>query len=369
MEANAAVFRGPEYGFDIMTLTVPEVETGGILVKNTAASICGSDLHGWRGDSGKPFNRPPTITGHEFTGRVAAIGKGGEQDSLRKTLKEGDRITFPFFFPCHSCYHCVRGQLHACQYRSRPSNKGIEEHPYADGGYSEYFYLPEDAYKFKTPDELSDNAVTPANCALAQVVFALELAGVNFGDSIVIQGAGGLGIYAAAVAANLGAEKVISIDGHENRLQMALRCGATHTINVSEFSAEERVEQVKELTDGIGADLVVEVVGIASATCEGLDMTRIGGKYVDIGNISGGNITLEASQIILKQIRWTGVQHYNPWILPTSLDFLVRTKNKYPLSETVSASYPLEEINKGFEHAEWQGKAEGAEGLRTIITL
>ena len=370
MQAKAAVFKGPGVGFELVDLPVRSVEHGGILIKNTSASVCGSDLHGWRGDADLPFHRRPTITGHEFTGYAAAIGKEAERDSLGRKIKEGDRLAFPFFFPCNSCYHCLRNQLHACQNRSRPSNAGIAKHPYADGGYSEYFYLPQGTYKFLTPTELPDHAVTPVNCALAQVMFGLHLARPHFDDVVVVQGAGALGLYTIALAAEMGCSQVIAIDQHPHRLNMAKRCGATTTINIGDVPlAAERTALVRELTNGIGADIAVEVVGVAAATAEGLDMTRIGGTYLDIGNISGGTVSIAANLIITKQIKWIGVQHYNPWIIPASLDFLVRTKNKYPLLETVSHSFPLDKINQGFEFAEWQGKASGTVALRVSITL
>jgi len=90
---------------------------------------------------------------------------------------------------------------------------------------------------------------------------------------------------------------------------------------------------VKELTDGRGADIVVEVVGLAAATVEGLDMVRVNGTYVDIGNIVPQTVTLPATKIISQQIRWLGLMHYNPWIIPAALDLLVRTKDKYPQYE------------------------------------
>ncbi len=370
MKATAAVFRGSGKPFELMELPVREVEPGGVLVRNTTASICGSDLHAWRGDADKPWDKPPTIIGHEFTGVVAAIGKGGEEDSLRRTIKEGDRLAFPFFFPCHKCYHCIRGEYHACQYRSRPSNQGIEKYPYADGGYSQYFYLPQGTYKFKTPDSLPDEAITPVNCAFAQVLFALELIDIRFGSTIVIQGAGGLGIYATVVAADKGASQVIVIDGHESRLAFAKRCGATATINIKEVpSPEERVALVRDLTNGIGADVAVEVVGVPDSAYEGLEMLRVGGTYLDIGNISGGRLDIPANKIIIKQIRWIGVQHYNPWIIEAALDFLERTQSKYPLTSIVSDSVPLEKIDDAFELAEWQGLKEVTDARRVVVKL
>lgn len=206
------------------------------------------------------------------------------------------------------------------------------------------------------------------NCALCQVLYGIEQADMKFGDIVVIQGAGGLGIYAAAVAAERGASKVISIDGQRPRLELAKQCGATHVIDLNEFpTPEARVQQVKELTDGRGADIVVEVVGLAAATVEGLDMVRVNGQYVDIGNIIPQTVTLPATKVITQQIKWHGVTHYDPWIIPAALDMLVRTRDKYPLSRVVSHSFPLAEINKAFEFAEWQGKDTGTAATRVIL--
>ena len=138
----------------------------------------------------------------------------------------------------------------------------LNEYPYCDGGYAEYYYLPPGHYVFKVPDMLPDEAIPPVNCALCQVLHGIEYADMKFGDIVVIQGAGGLGIYAAAVAAEKGASQ-----GHLDRQAaaapgLAKNCGATHVIDINEFpTPESRVQQVKDLTDGRGADIVVEVVG------------------------------------------------------------------------------------------------------------
>jgi threonine dehydrogenase-like Zn-dependent dehydrogenase len=298
------------------------------------------------------------VTGHEFTGVVHSLGRDVKFDSLRRPLEEGDRVAFPFFNPCNRCYWCVRGEHHACPNRARRNNvMDLDEYPYCDGGFAQYYYLPPGHYVFKVPDPLPDEAVPPVNCAMCQVLYGIEQAGMRTGDRVVIQSAGGLGIFAAAVAAEKGASRVISIDGQTPRLELALQCGATDIIDLKEHeTAESRIARVKELTDDIGADIVVEVVGVAAATEEGLEMVRTNGKYVDIGNIVPDTITLPASKVISRQIKWHGVSHYNPWILPTALDMLVRTQDRYPLSKVVSHSFSLEEINKAFEFAEWQGK-------------
>ena len=174
----------------------------------------------------------------------------------------------------------------------------LNEYPYCDGGYAEYYFLPPGHYVFKVPDVLPDDAIPPVNCALCQVLHGIEYAEMKFGDVVVIQGAGGLGIYAAAVAAEKGAVARSSRStASRTRLALARQCGATDVIDMNEYpTPEARVARVKELTDGRGADIVVEVVGIAAATVEGLDMVRLNGKYVDIGNIVPQPVTLPRHQ-------------------------------------------------------------------------
>jgi threonine dehydrogenase-like Zn-dependent dehydrogenase len=100
---------------------------------------------------------------------------------------------------------------------------------------------------------------------------------------------------------------------------------------------------------------------------EGLDMVRFNGKFVDIGNIVPQTVTFPATKVITQQIQWRGLMHYNPWIMPAALDFLVRTKDRYPLAKVVSHSFPLSEVNKAFEFAEWQGKGGGTASTRVIL--
>src|SRR5262249_52924577 len=119
--------------------------------------------------------------------------------------------------------------------------------------------------------------------------------------------------------------------------------------------------------DGRGADVVVEVVGIAAATLEGLDMVRVNGTFVDIGNIVPATVTLPATKVITQQIMWKGLMHYNPWIMPAALDFLVRTKDKYPLPKVVRYRSPRAEVRQASIFREWQGKNAGTAATRVIL--
>ena len=149
-----------------------------------------------------------------------------------------------------------------------------------------------------------------------------------------------------------------------------MRCGATDTVSLVDYpTPEARVERVRELTDGVGADVVVEVVGIPSATLEGLDMVRVNGKYIDIGNIGEGNIEFPAVKIIGNQTQWLGTVHYNPWIIEAALQFLVRVQDRMSVADVISHKYPLEQINEAFEFAEWQGREGGTTANRVALTM
>ena len=371
MPSGKAVILVEPYRFDIVQLPTPPVEPGGILVNVTSAGICGSDLHYWRGEmkpmiKGKPG---PIIPGHEMTGVIHTLGEGVSTDSMGRPLKEGDRVVYPYFFPCRRCYVCLRGEPNHCaeRYRFRAS---VAESPYCNGGYAEYYYLYPGHYVIKAPEDLSDEVATVANCAVSQVIFALHQADVRMGDTVVIQGAGGLGINASAAAKDKGAGQVIVIDGLSNRLELATQCGADQTIDINEYTTpESRIEKVIQLTEGRGADVVLEVVGYPQVVTEGLGMLRKGGTFVEIGNIgANSNVTIDLSKLLWGSTRIIPSVNYDPVYLPIALDFLVRTKDKYPLTKTVSHKFPLEDVTKAFEQAEWAGKSKGTTITRAMLT-
>lgn len=354
----SAVWHDSDQSFELRELPVPEVEEGGISIRVLRTSVCGSDLHIWRGDGiekGAP-PRDPFVFGHEMMGEIAALGKGVETDSLRNPLKEGDRVVFSYFFPCMRCYNCIRGELGACLYRG--GRKPLEEWAVCNGGFAQYYYLRGPNFIFKLPDEISDEEAAPINCALAQVIEALHIGRVRFGDHVVVQGAGGLGVNAMAVARDMGAHQVIAIDGQPARLDLALRSGATDTIDITEYDTPEaRIERVMELTGGIGADIAIELVGFPSAVEEGVKMLRQRGTYLEVGHISPNSFaSLDVQKLVSRQIRFHGIQHYDPWILPSAIDFLMRNRDRFAVCDVVSDVFPMEKIGDAFSQAEWMGR-------------
>ena len=208
------------------------------------------------------------------------------------------------------------------------------------------------------PDALPDELVSPVNCALSQVIFGLHRAGLRFGGSVVIQGAGGLGIQAAAVAKDMGAATVIVVDQLPGRLALARAFGADHTLNVREVAdKKERVALVRQWTGGTGADVACDFVGFPQVIPEGIEMLRSGGTYLEIGTISrGAKVELEPSLLVWGSKSIVGVIQYDPWVIPRALDFLVRNRARWPFDKLISHKYPLEKIDQAFAESEWHAK-------------
>src|SRR5437773_571884 len=207
---RAAVFFGPGKPFEIREVPLPEIEPDAVLIKVSLANVCGSDLHFWRGDAPLRLPEDGWIFGHEMTGRVAKLGRNVKTDSLGRPLREGDRVAYTYFYPCGRCYVCLNKQPAACPAKiERP--RGPRDFPHFHGAFAEYYYLRPGGALFAVPDALSDELVSPVNCALSQVIFGLQEAALHFGGSIVIQGAGGLGAKVELGPATLvwGAKKII----------------------------------------------------------------------------------------------------------------------------------------------------------------
>ena len=201
---------------------------------------------------------------------------------------------------------------------------------------------------FKVPDDLDDDLVSPVNCALSEVLYGLHKVGVTLGDTVVIQGVGGLGLYATVIAKEMGAGQVIALDRIVSRLQLAEEFGADKTINVDETSSEERVARVREWTGGNGADVVAELAGAPVVIQEGLDMMRPGGRYLWVGNITPTPAQLIPPTVVRDNKSIFGVVAYERWVIPRALDLLARTQGKYPYGKVLSHKFPLEEIDAAY---------------------
>ena len=351
MHAKVAVFTGPRQAMDIREYPLPEVGPDDIVVKVRCANICGSDLHIWRGHGpGFPKNMA-IVPGHEMVGEVFRLGKNVRTDCLGQSLQEGDRLAYAYFVPCGACPACLHGSS-ACPHRYRYWMNDVSDPPHFRGAYGEYYYLRKGQTICKVPPELSDAVVSPVNCALSEALYGLDQIGIRLGDTIVIQGAGGLGLYATAIAKDMGAGQVIVFDKLPARLELAKAFGADLTVNIEQLPEKQRRELVFERTRGQGADVVAEFVGVPQAVEEGIRLLRQAGRYFWVVNITPGQPSnLDPGTVVRGGQTIRGVIVYAPWVLPRALDFLVRRQHVYPFETIISHTFPFAEINTAFPFA------------------
>jgi len=356
--AKAAALVQTGAPLELLDVRVPEeLEHGAILVRTAAATICGTDIHAWQDPDIAPL---PRILGHEMVGRIARLGAGVTADSVGEPLAEGDRIIWAHGF-CGQCYECVvQHDPATCTGGVRAyMRSAVHEYPYLTGGFAEYCYVFPQSGRVKVPDEVPDVLAAAAACALRSVVAAFDRLGpLDERHSVVIQGAGPLGLFSVAKALTGGAGKVIVIGAPTARLEIARRWGAHETIDITEVpDAAQRAELVRGLTDGKGPDVVIEVSGARTAVPEGLDLVRRGGRYLVVGQLSPHTAEIRPMDFVVKHLRVIGslsatIDHYY-----RALQFLVHYADRFSWEDLISNRYPLERIN------------EAMEGMRTFTEI
>jgi threonine dehydrogenase-like Zn-dependent dehydrogenase len=224
------------------------------------------------------------------------------------------------------------------------------EYPHFNAAYGQYFYLRPGQAVFKVAENVPDDLAGPANCALSQVIDGLDRGCVGLGETLVIQGAGGLGINAVAVARERGVSQIIVIDGVASRLQLAREFGADETLLLAEYpKSEDRIRRVRQLTGGYGADAVMELVGAAAVVPEGLAMLCSGGRYLMIGNINQKQrVEIQPAELVHGGKTILGLMWYRPDSLRQALQLLSTRADRYPFHKILSHHYPLRAIDQAF---------------------
>ena len=268
--SRAAVLVERGKPLEIRDVPIPrELEPGAILVHNKVATICGTDVHVWEGSLGAD-RKLPTVLGHEMIGEVAVLGPGVTCDSMGQKLCVGDRITWNQG-QCGQCYFCVVEREPTLCVNWRGYMVGdCREYPHLVGGFSEYTYVYPSSDRIKIPDDVSDALAAASSCALRTVIAAFERAGpLCEHHSVVVQGAGPVGLFSAAKALAQGVARVFVIGGPAERLKLAEEWGAVAISIDAHRNAEDRLAIVRDATGGRGADLVIEAAGVPAAFSEG----------------------------------------------------------------------------------------------------
>ena len=272
----------------------------GLLVAVQYGGVCGTDVHL---QAGRLPIQVPIVLGHEGVGRVEAVVPGFEHDALGAPLNVGDRVAWASSIACGTCFYCREVQEPTLCERRRIY--GITR----PGSWSDRLALEPGTAVVRLSDEQPSEAVIALGCAGPTVVHGLlHVAPVRTGEVVVVQGAGPVGLAAAMYAQLAGARPVIVIGAPERRLALAASLGVgDERLNIEEDDVEARLQRVRELTGGRGADLVVECAGVPAAVSEALDLVRPAGRVLVLGQYTDhGPTPLNPHLITRKQLAVLG---------------------------------------------------------------
>jgi alcohol dehydrogenase len=349
-ECKAAVFSEVGKPLEIRQFELPHrLEPGAALCKVRMSTICGSDLHTISGRRTEPA---PLILGHEIIGEIVALGSEFRKDGFGDKLEVGDRVSWSIMASCGRCFYCELDLPQKCEKLRKYGHTCCNEAPHLTGGYAEYIYLFPGTAIYKVPADIPDEIATPANCALSTVINAVETIGLNRKETVLIQGAGLLGLNLIALAVEAGAKKIFVTDTVKSRLGLAGKFGADFCINAKDLPCEEIVSQIRAHTDGHGVDVAFEICGAKEAVGLAAESLRIGGRYLVAGLVMpGSDLGIDGNQLTRKYLTIKGVHNYHPRHLGTALRFLERYSQKYPYDELVGRVLPLSQINKAIDAA------------------
>jgi D-arabinose 1-dehydrogenase-like Zn-dependent alcohol dehydrogenase len=347
MKGTVAFIPG-EHKIEFHEFDVPAPPPGGLIAEVTQTNVCGSEVHMWRGEFGGRHGIAP---GHEMAGRIRDLGDGVKTDWAGVPVKAGDRIAPVYYSVCNRCSNCVAGNQAAC------TNKGFgvrhpSEAPHFTSTFATHYIVRANQNFYRIPDNVPDLVAASANCAMSQVYWGLDKARVRYGESLVVLGAGGLGLHAMAIAKARGAY-VVAIDGVEHRLDEAMKFGADATIDLRKYGASDaRQKRIRELIGG-PPDVVIEVAGVPEAFIDALELASIGGRVIEIGNISPGlTAPIAPWRVTFKSLEIIGVVMYPPNYLKKSLDFLAMHIDRYPYRELCDATFPLSKAAEALDKSE-----------------
>ena len=275
--------------FEIADLPVPTPGPDEVLIRVAACGICGSDVHGYDGSSGRRIR--PIVMGHEAAGQIAAVGK------FVTGLAEGDRVTCDSTIYCGECKHCLAGNMNLCD---RRQVLGVSCGDYRRAGaFAEYVAVPSRIiHRLPDPLPFAEAAMLEA---VAVAIHGVSLAQLQPGNTALVIGAGTIGLLTQQALRAAGCERVIIADVDPTRLKLAEALGA----NVVLSAKADLVAQIQQLTGGTGVDVVIECVGRNETVAASIDSVCKGGTVVLVGNITP-EVTLPLQKVVVRQIRLQG---------------------------------------------------------------
>ncbi len=363
MYIKAALLFEPNRRFVVETVHLADPRAGEVRVKIAASGVCHSDWHVATGDTKQPM---PVVTGHEGAGVVESVGEGVTR------VRVGDHVTLSWTPDCGECFYCQRGQPNLCETYTTPLWKGVmldgtPRLSRLDGSpiyhycglatFAEYAVVPETAC-IAIPKEVPLKAAALVGCAVATGVgAAIYTAKVAPGDTVVVYGAGGVGLNVIQGAALSGAGMIIAVDTAPAKAAIARGFGATHFVPAGSAS----LDAIRALTDGRGADHVFETVGLPAVQEASLEAVRPGGMLTLVGLSPMGSGTNLPGAVIVRQEKTIKGSYYGSVSPRRDFPKLIDLygKGKLKLDELVSREFPLEQINEAYAEMLSGGTARG----------
>jgi threonine dehydrogenase-like Zn-dependent dehydrogenase len=339
---RVATFDGPGARPQIRTVPRPAVPDKAALIQIHACGVCGTDLHILKGHWPKPLPWPFTL-GHELAGVIVEKGPGLEEDFMGQPLTAGCKVMLPPLMPCGKCYYCVHYPTHANRCLN-PTYYGrylpFAKPPHLWGGWAEMVYVDLDMLPatkiYRLPDRMSlmlGSLAEPLTSCLRALNRAVSAGGFRIGDTAVVQGSGPIGVLAIVAAREMGAGRVVVVGAPEKpRLAICRQFGADATVSIETHATPQaRIDAVRRIVGGFGADLVVECSGHPSAGPEGIEMLRDGGTYVEMGQFTdAGSIETNWHRICAKDINILGSWGFTANDIPLAISLLDRVSDRYP---------------------------------------
>lgn len=310
-------------------LPIPEISDNEVLIKMLACGLCGTDIQKIRGDT---VNKP-TVLGHEVVGEIVKKGKNVSKFEI------GDKVITAIHVPCFTCHYCNKGHYTICeQFRTNNIDPG---------GFAEFIRIPElhlNHLTHKVSNNVTDEEATliePIACCL----HGLKQADIRPNDSVLIMGAGTIGILHAQLAKIKGANKVIVSDMSKFKLQKALNVGCDYAINIKEKNI---IDEVNKITDGQGVDVIVIAAGVSSLVADAVNMVRRAGKIIVFSGFDKNKlVTLDVSRFFKDEISIIGTYSVTPYEFPEALDLL--EKRKLNTKEMITHVYPLNKLSEAID--------------------
>lgn len=339
---NFALVLHPKIGLKLEERPFPTPSPEDVVLEMHSTGICGTDIHMWsHGSAGKVTLKEPFIIGHESSGVVVQIG------SNVKTLKVGDRVCVEPAIPCFHCEHCLYGRYNLCL--------NLDGRGYPNDGMCCNYYAHPAQFAYKMPDNVSfeEGALVEP---LAVVIHGCRRADVKFGNTILICGAGAIGLLSLICVKAMGASKVCVTDIRQSRLDKALELGADHVLLVTSDVKNPAEEIIKKM--GGPVDVTLDCCGMESTIKTAVSATMSGGVVTIIG--LGTNLaSIDMTEIVMREIDLRGCSRYKH-CYPVVLNLL--STGVIKVSSVVTHRYLMEEATKAFEVA-----ASGADGCCKVI--